>query len=259
MGLLNSESSAPTSGADATYTHKSSENINQKEKTKKSLHEQYGELEQQFGKWQMQLVENQKLLANKNIVPKEEGRALENMENVTAPPPPKEPIRRETSSFVTSAAKKEGRQSSSSSQSSGSGGLYDRFSPDELLAQKSLLRNNSNEELKTGTTFNGESSTIEKTRHSNVPAYTRSHSESNKITLGRGVPNPPKAESPVPPPAPAMVNPPPPPPAVKTRGTRVNPKKPQPQSKFGPQVSPREELMLAIRTAGGRNVLNKVS
>ena len=244
-----------------------------KDKSKKSLHEQYGELQQQFGKWQMQLMQNQQLLAKQKIVPEEQGKPLENI-GTSAPMPPQtqealrkvEVIRRESTSFVTSAAKREERLSSSSSQSSGYGGLAGRFSPDQLLSQKGHLKSNGNDDQSNSLRFNGDGSSSRISRQVSAPVQTvpREGSPPRKATLTHtmsasdALPPPP----PPPPPMPQLNNPsPPPPPAtdietqgpVKSWGKKVHTKRPVP--KFEPQLSPREELMLAIRNAGGRGAL----
>ena len=69
-------------------------------------------------------------------------------------------------------------------------------------------------------------------------------------------------QSPPPAPAPAAAPPPPPPPAPApsvVKSSKTKPRTRADPSRFQPQLEPREELMIAIRSFGGHGGLNKVS
>ena len=55
--------------------------VSYKDKAKKSLHQQYADLQQQFSRWQQQLMDNQKILSDNNMI-------SQGIDNLVMPPPP---------------------------------------------------------------------------------------------------------------------------------------------------------------------------
>ncbi len=251
---------------------------------KKSLQKQYEDLQKQFTQWQQQLVENQTLLSKKKIVPKKEDAPLKDIQRklspspsspkspnskfafdpkpapaAPAPPPPiqNEYMKRtwsvETSVTKEPAAKYENAPPPTAPGILG-GGPPRMFSAEELMSAKTLLRGNSTEmsipeapplpvvppPFVSPVVISGNNSF----HHQDAPPR-----EGSPGTLKRSLSNEP----------PAAPNPPPVIKSVAAPGRRVSSQAPaKDKSRFGPQLCPREELMIAIRNARGRETLNKV-
>ena len=214
------------------------------EESKRSLQRQYDELQRQFTRWQQQLLENQQLLARKNLVPsKEEDRlkAMAPTEEIKVPPPPapppvvlstaphSKPPRRDLSSENISHKPPSGKRheshyerSQSSNDYTSSGRLFDSS---DLLSAKSKLR-----QCKSESDSLNPNGLHEEIPREGSPASFDGARQSRAART-----------------------------AALTEAVKKESRPLRQSSKFEPELDPREELMIAIRNAGGRNALRKVS
>ncbi|ELU00111.1 hypothetical protein CAPTEDRAFT_225879 [Capitella teleta] len=212
---------------------------------KKTLQAQYADLQQQFSKWQQQIVDNQELLAKKRIIADEEDKKQEAVIPV-APSIPEAPqsnhrrlikadsegVARQPTSPVYKA------RPSSVSDLPANVGLAGKFSGEDLAIGRANLRQNSQEEKRP------------QSMHYGADGRKQSLSKKGGFSIGsayHGVSLSVPQQNLKAPPASAPV-----PPASSSAPKRIV--RPSVES----LLDPREELMISIRNKGGMAGLRKV-
>ena len=243
----------------------------EKERRKKTLQAQYVDLQSQFSRWQEQLIENQKLLANKNIVTDDAQRTTQQPQralSVSNPTDVKEPVRRKiepgpelrkAKSEVDVYSQKENLLAEirrktpyiepSATDETVAAASY-KYEP-VISKRKSYTRRDSSENSFLSNPVKTSSSLYASVQQK-IQAEREEQPREGSPTRTTET----RSSAMVPPPPPISSAPPPP---KVGRSFSAPAKKNSDQSRFGPKLDPREELMIAIRNAGGgKGVLRKV-
>ena len=224
-----------------------------KESAAKSLQLQYTDLQEQFGKWQTQLADNQRVVAEqmttKDVTPASV--VPEQHQNGGSP---LSPLAGESDGYRPISSQKTSRQrgdlckldmpSNATSAPTTSAALAGKFSPDELCAKKQILRPNARP-----------ANTVR------FQARTRAGSPPHDILLIRSMEMSSKSStsstssSPLPPAQEKTTSPlPPSPPSIPEPNSLRSVSQRKYKQLDPPKLDPREELMLAIRNSSTKKL-----